>query len=337
MPPAAPYGPPQPPPHGPARYGPPPYGAAPFGLAPYRPPGPSAPPQRKAASRALVWTAAGTAAAVSLTAALAAGALVAAQVGAATDPARQAVDPSTGYNPELTVPPEAVAVDVADHPAYGLDAPAPVDCPLPDLQPSSDTSWKSFSAELGDCLNDLWRPRLEEVGVRGADPSFHTTDTDPDGLSSDEGMTLAYYSGSDHSITVVLPNVTELSGEFPARDQEGVWAALIAHEYGHHVQQVTGVLGESYAMEAEAATEGEELEALRRTELQAECMAGLALPRLGTFSGASVDRVNDLLNGGDDLATHGSADNRQEWYDRGAAADTLDDCNTYAASPPSVR
>nr|WP_246425202.1 neutral zinc metallopeptidase [Streptomonospora nanhaiensis] len=138
------------------------------------------------------------------------------------------------------------------------------------------------------------------------------------------------------TITVVLPNVSELARDVPDNSQESVWAALLGHEYGHHVQQATGILEESYAMERQAPTEDAELEALRRTELQAECMAGVAMQAMGGFDQAEIDRANTFLNSGSDLPTHGTSANRQEWFDNGASADTLEACNTYGAPVADV-
>src|SRR5690606_13040043 len=290
--------PPMPPPPAPRFHGPggpvPPPGArpgpaGPVPAAPYPPPAP-----RRRASRPVVWTAAIMSALVSITAAAAAVVLLVAQGGQAPDsPERTPVDLSSRYSPELAEPPTAVEIDVSAHPVYDLAMPEPVDCPIPELDASSDSSWEAFSAELGGCLNDLWRPRLAELGLRVADPEFKTTRENPDEGSTEEGMTLAYYDSEVREITIVIPNVSALSEEFPDRDQEGVWSALIGHEYGHHVQEVTGVLEESYEMEYGASSQSQSLQALRRTELQAECMGGVAMRGLGAFDDAAIERVNE--------------------------------------------
>src|SRR5690606_32909156 len=156
--------PPMPPPPAPRFHGPggpvPPPGArpgpaGPVPAAPYPPPAP-----RRRASRPVVWTAAIMSALVSITAAAAAVVLLVAQGGQAPDsPERTPVDLSSRYSPELAEPPTAVEIDVSAHPVYDLAMPEPVDCPIPELDASSDSSWEAFSAELGGCLNDLWRPR----------------------------------------------------------------------------------------------------------------------------------------------------------------------------------
>ncbi len=302
----------------------------------YYAPMPPPPPRR---SSATVWVTAGVSA---FTAAVALVVCVALVVNspAATDPASGGAanrDPSQYYSKEMDARPSAVELDITAHPAYDLAMPEEVGCDLPDLQPQSDQSWKKFSGEIGDCLSDLWQPRLEELGLRTEPPTFHVTEDNPDAGSAQEGMTLAYYEHDKLSITVVLPNVTELAREVPDEHQEGVWSALLGHEYGHHVQQSTGILDASYEMSGQASTESEELEVLRRTELQAECMGGVAMRGLGTFDDAEIDKVNEFLNGGSDLPTHGTSQNRQHWFDRGVALDTVDACNTFDAPAVQVR
>ncbi|MFC3997797.1 neutral zinc metallopeptidase [Nocardiopsis sediminis] len=257
----------------------------------------------------------------------------------ATPPSAQggASDVTEFHSRELYERPKSIDLDIAAHPAYDMPVPDTVSCGLPDLDPESEASWRAFSDEIGVCLNDLWQPRLDELGLRTPAPTFHVTEDNPDVGSTEEGMTLAYYEYDSLSITVVLPNVIELSRDVPDDSQEAVWTALLGHEYGHHVQQATGILDASYEMERLAPNENEELEALRRTELQAECMGGIAMRGFGEFDAAEIDLVNEYLNGGSDLPTHGTARNRQYWFDQGTEEATLEACNTYDAPASDVR
>ncbi|MFC4564754.1 neutral zinc metallopeptidase [Nocardiopsis mangrovi] len=246
-------------------------------------------------------------------------------------------DAAQFHSRELYERPRAIDLDITDHPAYDMPMPDTVSCALPGLDPESESSWRAFSDEIGVCLNDLWQPSLDELGLRTPAPTFNVTEDNPDIGSTEEGMTLAYYEYDTLTITVVLPNVIELSRDVPDDSQEAVWTALLGHEYGHHVQQATGILDASYEMERRAADESEELEALRRTELQAECMGGVAMRGLGEFDAAEIDLVNEYLNGGSDLPTHGTSRNRQYWFDQGTVDATMDACNTYGASDADVR
>ncbi|GAB3445187.1 neutral zinc metallopeptidase [Streptomonospora sediminis] len=247
-----------------------------------------------------------------------------------------AADPARFTSKEFSARPSTVEVDLTDHPAYSLAVPEPVPCEVPGLDPESGSSWEGFSATLTDCLAELWRPRLEQLGLRSPEPEFRVSRTDPDSGSGEPGIVLAYYENSRMRITAVLPNVVSLLDDVPDGRQESVAGALLAHEYGHHIQELTGILGVSYAVESEAGSEDARLEALRRTELQAECLAGMAMQGLEGFSDGDVDAVNDILNRGNGLDTHGSVDNRRHWFDKGTAQGRIGACNTYAAPAAQV-
>nr|WP_255430209.1 neutral zinc metallopeptidase [Streptomonospora sp. PA3] len=253
-------------------------------------------------------------------------------------PAPAGADPAHYTSPEFAARPAAVELDLTDHPAYKLPVPDPVDCSLPELDPASGESWNGFNGALGDCLNRLWRPRLKELGLRTAEPDFRVSRNNPDpGGSLEKGMTLAYYEGGPNmTITVVLPNVTLLAANLPAAWQQEVWISLMAHEYGHHVQELAGILAVSYSLEREAETEQERLQTLRRTELQAECLAGVAMRGLANVGDAEIATVNRYLAGGADIDTHGTGGNRRAWFDDGAGRGTLAACNTYAAPKSRV-
>lgn len=322
--------------------------SGPTGIGPAPPP-PAAPPFQQdgpppvvqttqRSSTATIAVAAGGATFAAATA-LAVGATILVNVTGdptATDGKQEASDLSHHYERSLDDAPSAVEVDVAAHPLYGVSAPKPSSCDLPRVDTSSSASWETFSQDIGECLNDMWQPRLSELDLRKDPPSFQASSEIPDDTSQ-EGMTLAYYKDQEPSITVVVPNVTELAQHVPEEHQQGVWSALLAHEYGHHIQHATGILQRSAEMEEDSAAEEKALNTLRRTELQAECLGGAAMGQLGTFHDSELEGINRFLNGGSDLETHGSAANRQYWFEQGASQGTLDGCNTFDAERSLVR
>src|SRR5690625_184400 len=212
----------------------------------------------------VVWTAVGAAALISV-----ATFTVCALLAVMAPPAEQqrdapaAADPARHTSKEFAARPAPVEVDIDDHPAYELAMPAQVTCDVPDLDPESSSSWEAFSTRLSDCLGRLWQPRLKHLGLRTAEPEFRISRTDPDSGSGAQGMTLAYYEHDPMSITVVMPNVSEFARDAPDGSQEAVWSALLAHEYGHHIQELTGILDVSTALEREAPSEDARMEQLR--------------------------------------------------------------------------
>ena len=135
---------------------------------------------------------------------------------------------------------------------------------------------------------------------------------------------------------MVLPNVREVSQVVPANEHEVVWLALMGHEYAHHVQNSTGILRVSHDLRRNAGSEDDELDTLRRTELQAECLAGTALHGIGDGATTTLDTVNEYFNDEGDLNTHGRAVNRAHWLEQGWHQETMDGCNTYRAGQRRV-
>ncbi|GAB3725255.1 hypothetical protein GCM10027590_29290 [Nocardiopsis nanhaiensis] len=251
------------------------------------------------------------------------------------EPETGGTDVSVYYDSELYVQPDPVDVDLVDHPVYDAAVPEPVECDLPALDMTSDESWKGFAGEAGDCLDELWAPVMAELGLVPDLPDITVTDDSLD-TDTEEAFTLAYYESDRSQITVVLPNVREVGAQVPGGHQEHVWLALMGHEYAHHVQYATGILSVSHDLRRTAGTEADELDTLRRTELQAECMAGVGLRGLTDPDGDALDVVNQHFNGDGDLETHGSAANRALWLESGWSSETVGDCNTYAADEPDV-
>lgn len=238
------------------------------------------------------------------------------------------------YDDSLRARPNAVEIDLITHPLYEVAMPTEADCDLPDLDTDSEDSWLDFATASGDCLDDMWAPVLDELGL-SPEPLEYAVTTDSPGYVED-GYTLAYYEGDYTRITVVLPSVQELDSHIPEDHRENVWLALMGHEYGHHVQYATGILNVSHDMRGSAENEDDELDAMRRTELQAECMAGIALYGVTDGDTEALEAVNEYLNSGGDLGTHGRAVNRAYWLEQGWHQEAVGGCNTYEAEQRRV-
>lgn len=126
-------------------------------------------------------------------------------------------------------------------------------------------------------------------------------------------------------------------------------AYVIAHEVGHHVQNLTGTLGQVNAARARASTaDSNSLSVL--TELQADCYAGIwargAQQMFGTLEEGDLQEAMRAAEAvGDDVIqanagrtpvpdsfTHGSAAQRQEWLMRGFRSGDMAQCDTFRAA-----
>jgi len=124
-------------------------------------------------------------------------------------------------------------------------------------------------------------------------------------------------------------------------------AYVIAHEIGHHVQNLLGISGQVHAMKQQLSqTEGNALSV--RLELQADCFAGVWANRADRArnileSGDVEEALNAASAIGDDTLqkqsggavvpesfTHGTSAQRQEWFRAGLQSGDPDQCNTFS-------
>jgi len=130
---------------------------------------------------------------------------------------------------------------------------------------------------------------------------------------------------------------------------------VISHEVGHHVQNLLGIMKRMQAQRQRGAPMEGAGGLSVRLELQADCFAGV----WGNRSQAQLDWINQsdvnaALNAasavGDDTLqkqqrgyvvpdsfTHGSAAQRQEWFNAGLESGDINSCDTFASASPMPR
>ncbi len=157
-----------------------------------------------------------------------------------------------------------------------------------------------------------------------------------------------FYCPADQRIYLDLAFFRELSDRFGAPG-DFAQAYVIAHEFGHHVQNLLGTLPEVSRLQRERPDQANELSV--RLELQADCYAGIwarsayddALLEEGDLeeglaAAAAVgdDRLQTQATGTYDREsfTHGSSEQRQRWFLVGFQDGRVDACNTF--SPETV-
>ncbi|HMV18494.1 MAG TPA: neutral zinc metallopeptidase [Zoogloea sp.] len=156
-----------------------------------------------------------------------------------------------------------------------------------------------------------------------------------------------FYCPADQKVYIDLAFYQELKSRFHAPG-EFAQAYVIAHEVGHHVQNLLGISAKVQAAR-ERAGEREANALSVRLELQADCLAGVWAKNADAarhiIEAGEVDQALRAASAiGDDTLqkqaqgyavpdsfTHGSSEQRTRWFKRGMEAGDLAACNTFQA------
>lgn len=161
-----------------------------------------------------------------------------------------------------------------------------------------------------------------------------------------------FYCGPDHKVYIDLSFYRDLRQRFDAPG-DFAQAYVIAHEVGHHVQNLLGIMNKVQLSQSRATNQQQANALSVRLELQADCLAGIWAnyanrERNILEPGDMEEGLNAAAQIGDDRMqkrargyvvpegfTHGSAEQRVRWFRRGIEGVDLKQCDTFASGPIS--
>jgi len=205
----------------------------------------------------------------------------------------------------------------------------------------SDQQGHFVAAVLGD-TEDTWSKIFTNMGKRYEIPTlvlFSRQTSSACGYAS--AAMGPFYCPNDRKVYIDLAFFDQLQTQFHAPG-DFAEAYVIAHEIGHHVQNQLGLLQPGDL--GSGATSRSV-----RTELQADCFAGIWAKNAGNEGILEVGDIDEALNAasqiGDDTLekrtqgravpdsfTHGTSAQRSRWFKRGYDMGTIQACDTFGAT-----
>lgn len=221
--------------------------------------------------------------------------------------------------------------------------------------PSSTTPTSPEQDELADFVSvvladteDTWEEIFQELGGDYQEPVLVLFSG---AVESACGFAQAavgpFYCPADQKVYIDLSFYDDLKTRHQAPG-DFAQAYVIAHEVGHHVQNITGISRQVRQAQQQAG-EVQANQLSVRLELQADCFAGIwahhadedrqileqgdIQEALNAASAIGDDRLQRQTRGyvAPDSFTHGSSEQRMRWFSRGLEAGSLKQCDTFSA------
>jgi predicted metalloprotease len=191
-----------------------------------------------------------------------------------------------------------------------------------------------------NAIQEYWTGQVD--GYRLAPTTFYTGSVST-GCGQATSAVGPFYCPEDENVYIDLGFFDQLKTQFGAEGGPLAEAYVLAHEYGHHIQNLMGTLN------GDGGGTGPESRSVR-IELQADCYAGVwtnhaeekYLEPITTAQIAQAidaaravgdDRIQEETQGhiNPDKWTHGSSQERQQWFRRGWQSGDPNECDTFGA------
>jgi predicted metalloprotease len=219
------------------------------------------------------------------------------------------------------------------------------DSSSPDSGTPASDEMKQFVATVLAETEDTWTGIFKANGLTYEDPKlvlFSGQIRSACGFASSAAG--PFYCPGDHKVYLDMTFFQQLDQQFGASG-EFARAYVIAHEVGHHVQNLTGIM-QKFNQARQGMSEAEANQMSVKVELQADCLAGVWAHYTAQKGILEQGDIESALNAakqiGDDTLqkkmqgyvvpesfNHGTSQQRQTWLARGYKSGKLSDCDTF--------
>jgi predicted metalloprotease len=220
----------------------------------------------------------------------------------------------------------------------------------PQTQAAGEDGEKAFISRVLADTEDVWTSVFKSFGRNYPDPTLVIySGITRTACGAGQAAMGPFYCPLDQKVYVDLAFYDELKRRFNVSG-DFAQAYVIAHEVGHHVQKQLGILDKVQELKQRADDEVTANQIQVRTELQADCLAGVWAnlndqmkkrlqpgdieEALNAASQIGDDMIQKKMTGRvvPDAFTHGTAAQRVHWFKAGFESGRMDACDTFNSS-----
>jgi predicted metalloprotease len=231
----------------------------------------------------------------------------------------------------------------------GGDISAPVEQAQPRQQgPAADDRGSKFVRVVLASTEDVWGKVFQQAGAQYRAPGLVLySGRTATGCGMGDAAAGPFYCPADQRVYIDLAFYRLMRDRLGAPG-DSAQAYVIAHEVGHHIQNLTGTMRKMEEAR-QRVSERQYNQLSVRLELQADCYAGIwvhhSQQAKGWLDAQDIEQaINAAAAVGDDKLqremqgavrpetfTHGSSQQRAQWFRVGAQSGRIDQCDTFAA------
>lgn len=220
----------------------------------------------------------------------------------------------------------------------------------PAHRPPANDEMASFVSKVLGSTETTWREVFREGGATYQEPKLVLfTGATPTACGTGQAAMGPFYCSSDRKVYIDLAFYRDLKDRFHAPG-EFAEAYVIAHEVGHHVQNLLGISSKVQEAQQHSGNRAKANALSVRLELQADCFAGVWGNRANSMkhiiepgeveqaliAAAAIgdDRLQNNARGYavPESFTHGSSEQRVRWFRRGMESGDMRQCDTFKAA-----
>jgi uncharacterized protein len=218
----------------------------------------------------------------------------------------------------------------------------------PEEDPQKDL--KDFSSAVFADVQNTWDESFRAAGKPYEDAQLvlYSQGVRTGGCGDATAAVGPFYCPADSRVYIDLTFYEDMERQLGAKG-DFAWAYVIAHEVGHHIQNVDGTNAEVTDIQRSEPDEANELSV--RLELQADCYAGVWAATVFAEGDLEEGDLEEAFNAAEavgddrlqeqagqrvnpDTFTHGTSEQRREWFEKGYSSADPASCDTF--SPDEV-